>query len=79
MSDYSERELDLITRARQDERDEIMNIIDKFSRDVTLSDGDVIKEVKIPSNHLKSLIKARGATVDALLSGITSSTETNSN
>jgi hypothetical protein len=71
MSEYSQRELDLITQARQDERAEIINIIEKFSRDVTLSDGDVIKEVKIPSNHLRSLILARGNAVDNLLSGIT--------
>lgn len=69
MSDFSPRELDLIMQARRDERAEIVKIIEKFVRPTTLSDGEVISTVKVPANHLLSLIRARGEAADHELSG----------
>ena len=70
MSNFSPRELDLITQARKDERAEVTKLIEKFVRSTTLSDGDVISEIKVPANHLLSLIRARGEATDHVLSGI---------
>jgi len=70
MSDFSPREIDLITQARQDERAEVVKLIEKFVRPKVLSDGDTISEIKVPANHLMSLIRARGDATDHVLSGI---------
>lgn len=75
MSTFSDREVQLITQARQDERSEILAIIEKFTRKTVLSDGDTFLEVKVPANHLKTIIEARGETVDNLLSGVSVATE----
>lgn len=70
MSEYSPREIDLITQARKDERLEVVKLIEKFVRPTTLSDGDIVSEIKVPANHLISLINARGDATDHVLSGI---------
>lgn len=70
MSDFSAREIELITQARRDERAEVLKLIEKFVRPKVLSDGDTISEIKVPANHLVSLINARGDASDHVLSGI---------
>ena len=70
MSNFSERELDLIIQARRDERQEILTIIKKFVRTTELSDGDTVSEIKVPANHLMNIIEARGHTNDHILTGI---------
>ena len=70
MSELSPREVELVTKARKDEREEIISLINKFVRTTTLSDGDTVSEIKVPANHLTSLISARGSSMDHKISGV---------
>jgi len=69
LTEYTPKELELVTKARQDERLEVMKLIEKFVRPKVLSDGDTISEIRVPANHLLSLIRARGEATDHILSG----------
>ena len=69
MSEYTPRELELIAQARKDERAEVVKLIEKFVRPKVLSDGDTISEIRVPANHLLSLIRARGEASDHVISG----------
>ena len=69
MSELSPRELELVAQARKDERLEVTKLIEKFVRPKVLSDGDTISEIRVPANHLLSLIRARGEASDHVLSG----------
>lgn len=71
MSELSPRELDLVLQARADERQCIIDTIQKFVRTTVLSDGDTISEIKVPANHLISIIDARGRAESYVVSGIT--------
>lgn len=71
MSKLSAKEIELVIEARRDEREEIISLINKFVRNTTLSDGDTVSEIKVPANHLISLINARGGATDHKVSGDT--------
>lgn len=64
MTNYSENELKLILEARQQERIEIWDIIDKFIRQETTEDGELLSEIKVPPQHLRAIIFARGEAND---------------
>lgn len=72
MSELSPRELELVLEARAEERKSIIDTIQKFVRTTVLSDGDTISEIKVPANHLISIIDARGRAESYVVSGITS-------
>lgn len=70
MTKHTEQEIKIIKEARQQERLDILDMIDKFVRVTILPSGDEVREIKVPANHLENLIKARGFAEESKLDGL---------